>query len=85
LVSNAVACWLDEPEPPEESLPNGNENGKKLGGFCWLSLAAAGAVPVEAGVEPLFCWGAGVGSGTLSAKAGASARPPHAVARIIAA
>ncbi len=70
-----------------EPLPNGKVNGKKLGGFCWVS-AAAGVVPVAAGVEPLAAppaapvlgCGAGVGSGTFSAKAGAIAGTPQSVA-----
>ncbi len=68
LSSKAVA-WSELPD-----LPNGRENGKKLGVFC----ASAGALSFVAGGEPVLGSGAGVGSGTLSAKTLAVPRQPKA-------
>src|SRR5580704_16869869 len=75
LVSKAVAC-AEEPDDPDDPDRPGRENGKKL-----LGLEPVGALSVDAaggGTAPVLGSGAGVGSGTFSAKADALPMKPNA-------
>src|SRR6185437_16078424 len=82
--SSSPRCWGVKAVAWSAEPPKGSVNGKKL----WLELGAAGAVsPGGAGIDmggvgasPLFGCGAGTGSGTLSAKAGAAAKAPQIAA-----